>query len=223
MRRAMARVRGDADAAGFTLVEMLTVMILGSVIGVAVMSAIVSGLRSQTRVDAHQTSLEQTRVALQRVTREIRGLAVLEQAFPNDLIFDLKRPSGFRREELTTATANGRTDLVLLTTDFTGSGCTTDTQLACTHGSPTPTTILPSVANSSSTPLFTFQGPRTGYTVPAGQTVDTGTCIRANQTPVQADQGCPNMIRVRLLQLIKGAPNNRPTDLKDDVQLRNLP
>ncbi|HVU75084.1 MAG TPA: prepilin-type N-terminal cleavage/methylation domain-containing protein, partial [Mycobacteriales bacterium] len=74
MRKVLARVRGESEA-GFTLVEMLTVMVLGSVIGVAVTSAMVSGLKSQTRVNAHQTSLEQTRVAMQRVTREIRNIA----------------------------------------------------------------------------------------------------------------------------------------------------
>jgi hypothetical protein len=220
-------VRGRDGERGVTLVESIVSMVIGSAIGAMVLSAIVSGLRSQTRVDSHQTSLEQTRVAVQRITREIRNLGgykSLLTAQYYDIAFNQARPSGYRTVEFTTVTSASSTTLVMLTTDFvpnnSGSPCTIDPTMrsGCTTQGPKTTPMLTSLANvASNTPLFTYSR-KDGYSDP---NVDPTTCIWAGHTPTQAAVECPGAVNIDLQQLISKGRANQPTDVKDTVQLRN--
>lgn len=224
VRRLLGRVRGRDDEAGFTLIEMLTVMVLGAIIGVAVTSAMISGLRSQTRVDAHQTSLEQTRVAMQRVTREVRnaGPKGVLSAYDNEIVVAQDRGSNaYRTMDFKITTSAGIRTLVLVETDYSGSGCSiaSTTASTCVASAPRTTTVLPSIANDSTTPLFAYT-PWTGYT-PKSSAVTASTCVWSGYSPTRYAPECPGKVTIHLMQLISGAPSNRPTDLSDTVELRN--
>jgi prepilin-type N-terminal cleavage/methylation domain-containing protein len=58
--------------AGFTLVELLVVMVLLGVVGSVVTSAIVSGVNSARTTSARTHAIHELEVALQRVGRELR-------------------------------------------------------------------------------------------------------------------------------------------------------
>ena len=59
--------------AGFTLVELLVVLVLLSVIGTVVTSAVVTSLRSATLTSQKVEALNELEIATQRVTRDLRA------------------------------------------------------------------------------------------------------------------------------------------------------
>jgi prepilin-type N-terminal cleavage/methylation domain-containing protein len=63
----------DRGEAGFTLVELLVVIVLLGVVGGVVVSAITTGLRSASASTARTMALHDIEVALQRVGRDLRA------------------------------------------------------------------------------------------------------------------------------------------------------
>lgn len=61
------------DARGFTVVELLVVMLLLGIVGGVVGSAIVSGLNSSRATTARTVALHELEIALQRMTRDLRA------------------------------------------------------------------------------------------------------------------------------------------------------
>jgi type II secretory pathway pseudopilin PulG len=215
---------GDAES-GFTLVEQLVVMVLSAMIGTAVLSVTITGLRSQTRVDAHQTSLEQTRVALQRVSREIRDIAPggIIAAFDNELVIAQDRGAqAYRTLDYAIASSGGSKSLVLVQKDYAGgTSCNVRTMKPslCSSSSQRTTTVLPSLANAGTDAVFRYT-PRAGYTS-ATASVNPATCAWPGQTASQYAQDCPGYVTIHLEQLVSGASTTTPTDLTAEVDLRN--
>ena len=69
----MGRLERSRDAGGFTLVELLVVMLLLGIVGGVVGSAFVSGLRSSSATTARTVALHELEMALQRMTRDLRA------------------------------------------------------------------------------------------------------------------------------------------------------
>jgi prepilin-type N-terminal cleavage/methylation domain-containing protein len=86
-RRPAARKQGDA---GFTLVEMMVVIMLLSVVGSIVMGVLVSSMRQAAKQDDRTRTLNEAKVAMERVTREIRGANEIKLNDEKKLQFELR-------------------------------------------------------------------------------------------------------------------------------------
>jgi prepilin-type N-terminal cleavage/methylation domain-containing protein len=69
----LSPVRSREGESGFTLVELLVVMVLLGVVGGVVTSAIISSMNSASRSTARITATHELEVALQRVARDLRA------------------------------------------------------------------------------------------------------------------------------------------------------
>jgi prepilin-type N-terminal cleavage/methylation domain-containing protein len=69
----MDEYRCSRSARGFTVVELLVVMVLLGIVGGVVGSAIVSGFRSSRATTARTVALHELEIALQRMTRDLRA------------------------------------------------------------------------------------------------------------------------------------------------------
>lgn len=72
---------------GMTLVEMLVAMTLGVVVMGGVVILLIGAMRSQPKLDAQAANIQTARFALERMTREIRGGIVVEQATSSSVSF----------------------------------------------------------------------------------------------------------------------------------------
>lgn len=90
-----ARVRGRRRPGedGFTLVELLAAMAVSMVVMAVVTGAVVRALRIQSRQTIQVVSLSDSRLALERVTRDIRG-ADLKVAALDRIRLDVRGPGG---------------------------------------------------------------------------------------------------------------------------------
>lgn len=68
----MRRLRTTADG-GFTLVEVLVVLVLMGVVGGVVVSSITTSFRSSANTTSRIVALQELEVALQRMTRDLRA------------------------------------------------------------------------------------------------------------------------------------------------------
>lgn len=85
--RIWSRKYGHTDQGGFTMVELLVVIVLLGVVGAGVVSAIVTALRSSAETTARIDAQQELEIALQRVTREFRvarSLAITD-SYPTEL------------------------------------------------------------------------------------------------------------------------------------------
>lgn len=74
----MTRLLRSRSEAGFTLVELLVVLVLLGVVGGVVVSAITTGLRSSANTTARITALQELEIALQRMTGDLRAANPLQ-------------------------------------------------------------------------------------------------------------------------------------------------
>lgn len=65
--------RYRSDARGFTLVELLVVLVILSILGAMVASSIVSGLRADAQARDRIEAFEDMQIAMERVSREVRA------------------------------------------------------------------------------------------------------------------------------------------------------
>jgi prepilin-type N-terminal cleavage/methylation domain-containing protein len=88
MRRRLGRREGSE--AGFTLVEMMVVIMLLSVVGSIVMGVLVNSMRQAAKQDDRTRTLNEAKVAMERVTREIRGANEIKLNEEKKLQFELR-------------------------------------------------------------------------------------------------------------------------------------
>ena len=75
----MRRLRAPAvDQRGFSLVELLVVMVLIGVVGSVVVSAITTAMRSSSQTQSRIQATQELEIAMQRITRDIRAADPLE-------------------------------------------------------------------------------------------------------------------------------------------------
>jgi prepilin-type N-terminal cleavage/methylation domain-containing protein len=77
---------------GVTLVELLTVMVVSSVVLAFVTGTVIDALRTQRRQTTQVAALNDAKLAFERVTRDIRAADPLETASPDRITLDVRRP-----------------------------------------------------------------------------------------------------------------------------------
>ncbi len=114
--------RGDRLGAehGFTLVELLTTMAISGVVAAFVTGTVVHALRSQDRQLAQVAALNDTKLAFERVTRDIRRADPLRVAALDRIRLDVVETGGVRR----TLTYERSGDALVVTDDATGQART---------------------------------------------------------------------------------------------------
>lgn len=83
------RVRAKGDA-GFTLAELTVVVMLLGVVGTIVMSTLISSMRQAVEQEDRTRTLNEAKVAMERVTREIRGANEIKINEPSRLRFEIR-------------------------------------------------------------------------------------------------------------------------------------
>lgn len=83
-----ARVQSEQ---GFSLVELLVVIAIGSVVAAITTGAIITGLHQQRELSARTHTLNEVKMSLERMTREIRAADPVVSAEPDELRVEVKR------------------------------------------------------------------------------------------------------------------------------------
>lgn len=110
----MSRLRRatGADDGGFTLVELLVAMMLMLLVGGVLTNSIISAFKTTSRQEDRTRTLVASKVALERLTREVRGANSLVTTAPREIAF-VTRAAGVRREtRIIVRTTSAGTDLV---------------------------------------------------------------------------------------------------------------
>jgi Tfp pilus assembly protein PilW len=81
--RALAALRRQER--GFTLIELLIATTLGMVVVGAALAMFIGGVRSEPRTAAKVAAIQDARVVLDRITREVRQGIEVETSLPNKL------------------------------------------------------------------------------------------------------------------------------------------
>ena len=189
------------DQAGFTLVEMLVVLMLVGVVGSVVMSVTVQAMRTASRQEDQTRTLTAAKVGLERMTRELRGANSLITTGAREVAF-VTRTGGVRRQTR-----------IFARTTATGTELVQEDQLSDpTTGVPTSTStrvVLGGLAVGRSEALFTYY---------AGDYYGEGDPRTSALNPPTPGATRTVGIRVRLLR----AHGAAPLELYQVVSVRNL-
>ncbi|HVT22447.1 MAG TPA: type II secretion system protein [Mycobacteriales bacterium] len=185
--------------AGFTLTELLVSIGLFSIVSAMVTAASITGLRHQTKDQSRSDALARMRIAIQRIDRDIRAADPLLSASATQVV--LRETDGGVTRVVTYAVSGS--DLAVSETRTAADGTTTTG----------PTRVL--VEDLTTASAFSF-APLTGYTAPAGSSVDAATCVMSGGL---IDPGCVGTITVHL---VVKPPYVAPVTMSDNgTDLRN--
>jgi Tfp pilus assembly protein PilW len=158
--RARARLAGEA---GFTLVELLTAMVVGMVVVFAAFALMERSFTATTDIADRADAAQRGRIAMDTVTRQLRSQVCFSGQLPLlaasqtsvDFVTDLgDGTTSPERHVLTFANAaNGYT---LTETDYPMTSA--NGALPVTWGSPTTKTLLTGIAQNGATPFFQYLG-----------------------------------------------------------------
>lgn len=195
---------------GSMLVELVVGMILMSIVGLIVLDGIVGGFKAQRGLQDRGEALAQVRMAAQRVTREVREAdpIVIAEATQIAVKHDTDTGSVIKRWYLDTATSSLMLDTTVTT--VVGGVSTTAPTVTTTVLSKLDTTQLPFDYRSSTS--------WNAASVPAGYTVDNGTCATAGTSPVSYWKDCIGRVE---LSLIRNIPGHTAVTVNAEVELRN--
>lgn len=142
MRRA---AKGDA---GFTLTELLVVIVLTGIIGSIVATAVTTGLHQQTKVEDRNDALAQARTALQRIDRDVRSSNPLKCASATRLV--LAEVGSSTTYVTYSVIPQSATHDELVVDSAAPTSCSADV-------TPTSRTVLlRDLVNTTTSPVFTF-------------------------------------------------------------------
>jgi PKD repeat protein len=188
----------NAEEAGFTLVELLTVVLITSIIGAAIVSTVVSVSRAETVALDLTNNLDSARQAVERVRDVIRGsYALCEDSAEDELRLWREDTDGDRRVDAE--------EITVITFD--------DGRLMRTDGTATARQVAFGLGDSSF-----------AYTDTAGDPALpplTGRAIDCTSTGEQLDRG--EITTVNLTLSGDRAPGDRtpPTVVESQITLRN--
>ena len=193
------RAQRDGDA-GVTLVELMVVIVLMGIIGTVIVNTIISATRVTRTQDDETRTLVMAKVAMERITREIRGANALTDCQPRSMSFTMTQ--GNIRTAITFKVVAASTTSSEITEDKT----TTD--LATSTSSTSHTKVLGGLAIGASDAVFT-------YNDGAGDPL-----AAESMSPESYNPGAAKTIGVRvLMRRINGSPSIQLFQL---VSIRNF-
>ena len=183
---------------GFTLIELVMTMVLIGIIAYIVATALTTGIKAYFTTDFRKEALDQSRIAMERMTREIRNVRSLGK--DTDI-----PPDGYINADITTATATSFcfTDVNGTTISFELSG----TNILRGEGSCPPVSTNTLAANVTA---LNFQYILADSTVTQAPAAAELADIRRIQIGWSGTPG------------ISVAINNETVSLSSEVYLRNL-
>lgn len=117
MRDVIGGIRGGEDG-GFTLVELLVVMVILGVVGTVTVAGITSGLRTTSYAQARVDTLAETQTTIERISREIRGGHPVREITEDRMTLDVCRDGQLRHYRYTVEVAGDQWELVEERWDF---------------------------------------------------------------------------------------------------------
>lgn len=121
----MMRSRRNSES-GFTLVELLVVMVIMGVIGAFTMSSLVQGLQTSNEADRRVQALTDLQQAGQRVSRELRMACHVEAAAGDRAVVDILRDDTRYRYSFAVDGETLEADIDIVASDGTTSDHRTD-------------------------------------------------------------------------------------------------
>jgi len=145
-----SRLRGDRQQrdSGFSLVEMLVVVMLLGVISAMVMTMVIQATKTAAKQENQTHTLSSAKVALERITREIRGANSLVTTTPQEVAFVTRTTTQRTATRIlvrTTGTAKDLVQMDAVTDIATGAAISSGT-----------TVILGGLAGGNSEAVFTY-------------------------------------------------------------------
>jgi prepilin-type N-terminal cleavage/methylation domain-containing protein len=195
------RLRERRDDAGFTLAEMLVVIVLVGIVGRIVMSVTITSMKTASRQEDHTRTLNAAKVALERMTREIRGANSLTATDEREVAF-VTRTGGVRRATRIYARLSGSN------TELVQQDVRTDLATGAALGT-TERVVLGGLAVGRSEAVFTYY---------AGDYYGEGDASTVALSPATPGAARTIGVRVRLLRGYGAAP----LELYQVVSVRNL-
>jgi prepilin-type N-terminal cleavage/methylation domain-containing protein len=142
--------RRDRDA-GFTLTEMLVVIMLFTMIGAAITTTVVSGLRHQTTLQDRSQAIAGARTALERVDRDLRAADPLMAVSANQLVMsevpNENAPTATRQITYSVIAAGTSNELVVDEVDTSTTGVVTTKPRRV---------LLTNLVNGAANPIFSY-------------------------------------------------------------------
>jgi prepilin-type N-terminal cleavage/methylation domain-containing protein len=209
--------RGRRGDRGFTLVEVLMVLLLFGIVSAIVAAVTTSGLHHQRELQDRSDALASARTAMQRIDRDIRSTSQIDYATSSELLM---------QEPLYTGTTVTGSRWVCYYTRTVGTATTLvqDVNTASDVCPSTPSTLskvlVSNVTNSDASPLFSFS-PVTSYAAPSGSSVDASTCAMSGTSPAAYDPSCIGTVTVHILT--QPSSLSGPVSVSDNgTELRNV-
>jgi prepilin-type N-terminal cleavage/methylation domain-containing protein len=201
---------------GFSLVELLVAIMLSTIVGGIITTAIVESFHRQTEIDARANAVNSVRQALERMMREIRGAGRLVNVSSNQLEFLETTPAGVTRD-LTYSVVTSGTDTSLALHEVDSAGA-----------SPPDRTVVDHLASGSAAPVFSVYQAAPSWQPTA--TVDSN-CVDSAHPGVYPPE-CVGALSVHLIvdpvraggqSLCAGAAAGSTcyVDVLDDADVRN--
>jgi prepilin-type N-terminal cleavage/methylation domain-containing protein len=185
---------------GFSLVELLVVIILMGIVGTVITNSVVSATRAARTQDDETRTLVTAKIAMERITREIRGANALVMCQPRTMSFTMTR------NNIRTA-ITFRVDTASATSSEINEAKTT-TDLATGVSTTTTTKVLGGLAIGASDAVFSYAD------------ADGATLTPESLSPESYNPGAAKTVGVKvLMRRINGSPS---VQLYQLVSIRNF-
>ena len=89
--------RGRHEQAGFSLIELMVVLIILGIVGTIIAGGLTRGLRASNEAQARIEAFEDMQIALERVSRDVRGASTLWAIEDEDSVWDVGEGIEFER------------------------------------------------------------------------------------------------------------------------------
>lgn len=194
----------DRDEDGFSLIELLVVIILFGVVSALVSASIIRALQSQQESTSRGTALSELKTAVSRIGREVRGASAVLTAQDGTLSFTEDDGTKLRTMTYRLVTSAGTTKLTLDETDASYAGASL--------GSVATRTVIDNLVNTSSVPVF-------GYLGRGDDSCASGALPVVSTAPNTYDTSCVGSVIVHFQR--RPAHSGVAVDFSDIIDLRN--
>lgn len=106
------------DNAGFTLVELLVIMVIVGVVGAITVAGVTRGMRTASQVEGRVETLAQVQVVMERISREIRASDPVREVTDDRLVLDVCRGGELQHYRYQVQPAGNHWELIQTRWDF---------------------------------------------------------------------------------------------------------